>query len=85
MAHKGALAFAALIAGFLGVFFTRYMVGGHSADHIVEVEIAQFIGKACLLLSLSRCFFVDRTSTIPQPNPTTLANCSIYDWWRAKI
>ncbi len=48
MAPKGAVAFAALIAGFLGVFFTRYMIGGHSADHMVEVEIAQFIGNGLL-------------------------------------
>jgi hypothetical protein len=47
MEHKVAVAFAAFIAGLVGVFFTGYMVGGHQ-DHLVEVLIAQYIGNGLL-------------------------------------
>ncbi len=47
MEHKVGLAVAALIAGLVGVFFTSYMVGGHT-DHLVEILIAQFIGNGLL-------------------------------------
>jgi hypothetical protein len=48
MRHKAAVALAALIAGIVGVFFTGYMIGGHSQDHLVEILIAQFIGNGLL-------------------------------------
>jgi hypothetical protein len=47
MEHKVAVAFAAFLAGLVGVFFTGYMVGGHQ-DHLVEVLIAQYIGNGLL-------------------------------------
>lgn len=47
MEHKVAVAFAAFIAGVVGVFFTGYMVGGHQ-DHLVEVLIAQYVGNGLL-------------------------------------
>ena len=48
MEYKISVAFAAFIAGLVGVFFTGYMVTGHGQDHIVEVLIAQFIGNGLL-------------------------------------
>lgn len=48
MEHKAGVAFAALIAGLVGVFFTVYMVSGHSHEHMVEILIAQFIGNGLL-------------------------------------
>ena len=47
MERKIGIAAAALIAGLAGVFFTSYMVGGHT-DHLVELLIAQFIGNGLL-------------------------------------
>lgn len=47
MEHKVAVAFAAFLAGLVGVFFTGYMVGGHQ-DHLVEVLIAQYVGNGLL-------------------------------------
>ena len=47
MERKVGLAAAALVAGLVGVFFTSYMVGGHT-DHLVEILIAQFIGNGLL-------------------------------------
>ena len=40
MTDKITLVIAAVVAAFLGIFFTRYMVSGHQ-DHLVEVLIAQ--------------------------------------------
>ena len=47
MERKVGIAVAALIAGLAGVFFTSYMVGGHT-DHLVEILISQFIGNGLL-------------------------------------
>jgi hypothetical protein len=47
MERKVGIAVAALVAGLVGVFFTSYMVGGHT-DHAVEILIAQFIGNGLL-------------------------------------
>jgi hypothetical protein len=47
MTDKITLVIAAVVAAFLGIFFTRYMVSGHQ-DHLVEVLIAQFIGNGML-------------------------------------
>ena len=48
MEHKITVALAALIAAVIGVFFTGYMVSGHSTDHMVEVLIALFITNGLL-------------------------------------
>jgi hypothetical protein len=47
MERKFGIAAAALVAGLVGVFFTSYMVGGHT-DHLVEILIGQFIGNGLL-------------------------------------
>lgn len=52
MERKAGLAVAALIAGLVGVFFTSYMVGGHT-DHLVEILIALFIGNGLLAAILT--------------------------------
>lgn len=47
MSDRAKAAVAAAIAAFLGIFFTRYMVSGHT-ELLVEVLIAQFIGNGLL-------------------------------------
>jgi Na+-transporting NADH:ubiquinone oxidoreductase subunit NqrB len=47
MSDKATAVIAAAVAGFLGIFFTRYMVSGHT-ELLVEVLIAQFIGNGLL-------------------------------------
>jgi hypothetical protein len=48
MEQKVFVAVAALIAGVVGVYFTGYMIGDHSSDHLVELVIAQEIGNGLL-------------------------------------
>jgi Na+-transporting NADH:ubiquinone oxidoreductase subunit NqrB len=47
MSDKATAVIAAAIACFLGIFFTRYMVSGHT-ELLVEILIAQFIGNGLL-------------------------------------
>jgi len=51
--HKLVVALAAFVAGLAGAFFTGYMIGGHSGDHLVEILIAQFIGNGLLAAILA--------------------------------
>jgi hypothetical protein len=47
MSDRATAVIAAAIAAFLAIFFTRYMVSGHT-ELLVEVLIAQFIGNGLL-------------------------------------
>jgi Na+-transporting NADH:ubiquinone oxidoreductase subunit NqrB len=47
MSDRATAVIAAVVAAFLGMFFTRYMVSGHT-ELLVEVLIAQFIGNGLL-------------------------------------
>jgi len=48
MSDRATAVIAAVVAAFLGMFFTRYMVSGHT-ELLVEVLIAQFIGNGLLV------------------------------------
>jgi len=47
MSDRATAVIAAVIAALLGIFFTRYMVSGHT-ELLVKVLIAQFIGNGLL-------------------------------------